>query len=442
MKPIADMFKEFFAGKPKPPMDGEVSSADPYHLFFGGQTSMMQYNPSELVSRKGYSIYDKMRKDDQVKAAMAFKKQSAIASGWTIMPPEGMAEDAEPVEFVKGVLDKLDGTFKRNLLEILTALDYGFSVSELVFEERDLQIALKAVKTRRPHEWEFEVDGGGNLTKLKQSSKDMPVDKFVVYSYGYEFSNHYGNSDLEAAYRPWWGKDNAYKWLAILLEKHGIPPIFALYDPNDYAGDRLKKLKQVLVGLQASTSALIPRANKDGIEFWAPELARNVQEAFIPAIDNYNQSISRALLMPGLIGMTADAEQGSLARAEVHFDAFMLVLDFIRSDLEELINEQIVIPLCALNYPLEECPKFKLNPLTDDVRMDILEAWSKLVGVKVVKQQAEDEKHIRELLKFPERDAADEDYEPEPPPQPPTDKPPLTEQQFTELLARTFDYGL
>ena len=71
----------------------EIGRADPRRLFKGG---FSQYNPNELIVRKGISVIDKMKRDEQVKAALAFKKHAVLASGWRIAVPEGMDEDSEP----------------------------------------------------------------------------------------------------------------------------------------------------------------------------------------------------------------------------------------------------------------------------------------------------------------------------------------------------------
>jgi phage gp29-like protein len=394
---------------PKKPRQGEVSHADPSRLF---PKQFAAYNPDELVARKGYRVYDEMRRDDQVKAALTFKKQSVIASGWEVYPPEGKDDEWEPAAFLEESLKAVEGTLDHALTEVLTALDYGFSVTEKVWTERDGKIVLQALKTRHPHEWELQTDEYGNLTGLRQVNRDYPKDKFVVYTHEREFGNWYGHSDLNAAYRPWWTKKNAYQWMAMLLERMGIPPIFALYNPEDYQGAQTSAINQMLRNLQAATVGSVPRPNADSLEMWAPELAGQVSTVFIPAFEMFNKDISRALLMPGLIGMTDDSQQGSLARSEVHFDVFMLVLEFLRRDMQELMREHVVELMMALNFPAlkkPEYPTWRFRPLTSDDREQILTTWGSLVGSKVVTPQDQDETHVRELLKFPELDQKDAD---------------------------------
>src|SRR5881296_3657938 len=73
--------------------------------------------------RRGLRIFDEMRKDDQVKAALAFKKHTVTATDWIVSSPEGMPADWEPTLFVRWVLQHLDpeevggGTLDHDLQE-------------------------------------------------------------------------------------------------------------------------------------------------------------------------------------------------------------------------------------------------------------------------------------------------------------------------------------
>lgn len=425
-------------------LTSEVSTVNPYALF----GDPMPYNPDALISRQGYSIIDEMRRDDQVKAALNFKKLSVLASGWDVKSPDDQAEDWEVTKFVKDALQKIDGTFESNMLEILSALDYGFSITEKVWYDRDDgKLGIKKLATRRPHNITFVTDIYGNLTTIRQEGREMPVPKFVLYSYDYEFSNHYGRTDLGAAYRPWVYKDNAYKWVGMLLERMGIPPVFAMYNSNKYQGNLLDSLRTVLSRMQAGTTATIPRPSKDDLELWSPELAGQVSTVFRPIIEMYNQDISRSLLMPELIGMTSDKNTGSLARAEVHFDVFMLVNDRTRKETQErVVQEQIVNELVDLNFTgVKNKPRFEWNPLTKDQIEQIATTWKTLLDGKAVVPQDDDEDHLRELLKFPpldekaQQDRAERKQEMMPPPLTPAPgqpvvKPPLTQKQFEQLV--------
>jgi SPP1 gp7 family putative phage head morphogenesis protein len=433
---------------PRPTAFGEIAYADPLNRYMGGVAS---YNPSWLVTRKSLQIFKDIRRDDQIKAALQFKKHAVLASGWEVISPEGKAEDWEPTRFIAEELETMPGTFDDAMLGMLSALDFGYSVSEKVFcqvpdGEWKGKIGIKAIKSREPTSIQFDVDEFGNILpdgviqqfRRDQVAKRMPRWKFILWVHQAEFGNPYGTSDLESAYRSYWVKDNSYKWLAMLLEKYGIPPVFGMYDPGKYTPGQLDDIKTVFASLQASSSALIPRAPSDTgqptFELWAPELAGQVGQVFIPAFELLDRHLARSVLMPGLLSLTSD-EGGSLARARIAFDVFTLVVEYIQRSIKETINEELVRPITDLNFSVDEYPEFRFLALSEDDRVELLKAWGELAGLGVVVSTPEDERHIRARLKFPERDSDEEEIMPinqKPEPEPEPDEPDQDEEDEDE----------
>ena len=424
--PILDMFKRKAVEK-KSEL-GTLTVSD-LTTFLGsrvvGANNMQVYNPSGLVGQKGLTIFNRMRKDDQVKAALTFKKNTTIATGYSIDSPEGRPDDWEPTEFVRQVLDNLEGTFSSRLLEIMSALDFGYSITEKVWAQDGSYLYYEALRTRAPHYFRFVADDVGNLLGVTQDyakvKSTLPKSKFIIYSFNKEFDNWYGESDLEAAYRPWWAKENAYLWLSMFLERFGVPPVFLMYNPGPLNSAQITDLKSLVQNIQSATMGLLPRAKPDDMQMWSPEFSDNAGRTFIPSIDMYNKDIARAILMPGLLGMTPDDQAGSYARSSVIFDVFMLVVDRLREQMEDdIVNQQIIKPLIDFNFNLspDEYPRFKLNPLTDKTTKEVFDTWKQLIDGKVVTPQKVDEEHIREALEFPTlTDEYVGDREPEPEPE-------------------------
>jgi SPP1 gp7 family putative phage head morphogenesis protein len=406
---------------------GIMSVADPNHLY--GAYSTTAYNPSKLVSRKGLKIFDEMRKDDQIKAATLFKKHTVLSTGYDLQAPEGHPElgmDWEPAEFVHAQLEGLAGSFQKTAMDILTAMDYGYSVSEKVFEpitegEWAGKLGLSRIMTRRPHPFRFKPDDKGvlpedGLYQEGHETKPLPIGKFVVWSYMKEFDNWYGTSDLEAAYRAWWSKDNAYRWANMLLERFGIPPVIGMYDPKKYNASQINELQAAMESMQDATSMMLPRSGgQEVLDFFTPELAGQGARVFQPLLEMFNKDISRAILMPGLLGLSPEDQVGSMARAKVQFDVFLLVIEFVRTEFEQrIMQDQVIKQLVDLNYDTKGLyPQFRFLPLTDDIREDILALWFQAVTTGVVVSTLRDEEHIRETLKFPAREEGEEGLEPD-----------------------------
>lgn len=428
-------------------------------------------NPSLLVQRKSIRVFHEMRRDDMVKSALALKKLFIMVSGWTVEPPEQMANDApapdadpadkkkpktakappkapgtppEPKEdddkpvgstpprkpekdeitaFVEHNLKNLQGSLENALMQILTALDFGYSVTEKVYETAKEgphagKMVLKCLSTAAPDDMVFITDPYGALIAIDQQGNragggagtvDVPLSKFVVWAWDAEFGNWYGRSDLEAAHRPWLMKSQAYNWMGILLERFGIPPTFVHYDEQAIPEDVQASLKTAVEQWQSGAWGLIPRGeNADSIGFYSPELAGQTGTVFIPAFKMMNDDIARALLVPGQLGMTPDNEVGSQAKSTVHLDVFMLIIEHARRQLaDDVMNSQVIRQMVDLNFAgVTEYPKFKWLPLGDDIKADLLKLWGELTGQRVVQTTPADEDHIRKQLKFPDRATA------------------------------------
>lgn len=396
-----------------PELRSESALADPYHLF--KFSSMTTYNPSALIGQRGYKIINKMRLDEQIKAALQLKKHAVVAPGWRVRSPKNRPDDWAPTVAVRRMISGMRPSIGKALSGVMSALDYGFSVTEQMWtEDYSGALLISSLRTKKPDFFTFDINEYGETLAIKQliagrEGMKLPMEKFIVYTHGEDFvGNPYGVSDLEAAYRPWWSKDMAFRWMAMYLERFGIPPIFAFYKP-DMSPAQVTALQQVLTTIQSGTAGVIPRATKDSVELWTPENQGGgfrVDRTFIPAIDFYDRRIALSILLPGLLGFSPEQASGSMARSRVHFDVFMLVVDAIRLDLqEEVVNDRIVDPMLLLNFgemDPEDRPRFEFLPVNDSVRTDIMTAWTEQVAAGTVRSGPQDEAHIRQSLEFPE----------------------------------------
>ncbi|MCP3683992.1 MAG: DUF935 family protein, partial [bacterium] len=151
---------------------------------------LQPYNPDPLYQKKGdYQLFDDMLRDDQIAAVLNLKKLMIIDSQWEI-EVEGLEEEGEggKKEEAKNFLEwqlreGMDEIFEKKLLNILTALGYGFSLSELIWSITDEpeykgKIILSKLKTRPPHTFEFDQNDYGDITMVRQdvnSGEDLKI---------------------------------------------------------------------------------------------------------------------------------------------------------------------------------------------------------------------------------------------------------------------------
>lgn len=373
-----------------------------------------QANPDDLVGKKGLRIYGEMRRDDAVKAALSLKWHAVLSTGWDVEPASTSPQDVQIADFVKANFELMKGTLDENLFQIMSAMVWGYSVSELVLQKLDKgdfagKIGLKAIKTRLPHDFRFVVDAHDNLVEdgIEQFGKRLPAYKFVVYSFNGDGGNLYGTSDLRACYEPWWIKSNTRKWWALFLDRYSVPLAEGTYPRNGGIPDSaIGDLRTILDRLQAATSIVHP----DDIMLKFPTTGISAQGAsiFERAIQNADMAIARALLVPSLLGVSAQGDTGSFGQAKKHFDVFILIIEKLQRELSEAVmGEQIIRRIVDLNYTVEEYPKFVFLPFTESDKSALLPLWYEAVSSGSVKSRPEDELHIRQITEFPEIDLED-----------------------------------
>ncbi|PIP41000.1 MAG: hypothetical protein COX19_04500 [Desulfobacterales bacterium CG23_combo_of_CG06-09_8_20_14_all_51_8] len=373
--------------------------------YISAQYGITPYNPDALLSKKTYTIIDEMRQDDQVRSVMTLKKFARISPGWQIQPASSTKGDIDAAEFCKWNLETLAGTFNKHLFQLMSALDYGFSITEKNWSiskgsAYEGKIILSSLKTRDPQYFTFYQDIHGNLEEdgIAQEQANgqiqrMPVDKFILYTYQEEFDNLYGRSDYRAFYREWWIKSVILKFYAMWLERFPFPPTIGWYPPGTSDKD-IDAFEDVLEHLQTGTIATLPM----GMTLDQLEIPASASDAYKIAIDMMNKGITRGALVPDLLGYTESGSRGSYALGKKHFDVFIWILEDLGSSISALITEQLLTQLVQYNFEAQ-VPTFQLiSPEEDpEVKAKILKI---LLDGGVVDPS---EEWVRDYLNVPQK---------------------------------------
>lgn len=388
------------------------------------------YNTDDLYKKTGdYSIYEDMLDDDQVSVCLNFKKDLVMGSGFSIV-----SEDDKNVEIKEdlelALTEDVEEPFLEQVEEILSAYEFGFSLTEKVFKKSDDgKLRLKCLRTRQPNSWRLHQDDKGEVIKFEQitsreSFKEINPLSLIHYINNKRFQNPYGRSDLRSAYAAWFAKRHVVRFYGIYMEGSAKPIPVARYDKNA-PDSAVTKIFNTIKNLQAKTAMVLPKE----IEMEYLESKTN-GEAYSKAIDIFNMFIGRALFIPDLLGISgSETGGGSYSLGKEQIGMFFMHIGKRRAKIENLINKHIIEPLVYYNYGLvEDIPKFKFNPLDDVQATEYAKTWLEAMGKKLWKANDVEINHFRKLVKFPEgdveRDApmapgqVDEDGNPIPPTDP------------------------
>ena len=387
----------------KPPK-GEIAwSGDSFFARAGAPFE--SYNRDELVWRKGPHIYDRMMRDDQVKAAFNFVLDTIASRSWRFELPDvedsELEKQKEIQKFLTWNMKKfLRGTIEQLFKNVLNSKKTGYSVNEMVFVatefEGNLRWAVKAVKLKPFWTFTFRHDEFGNIIDLKQrqgvgDGTKLDPRKFILHITNPTMDPIFGESDLRSAYRAFWAKENILKFMNIYLERMAGGFIWAKVD-GALSPKEKNDMRDILSRMSSSTGLMVPSTVDLNVEMPAST------EAFENAISVYDLQIARSLLMPNLLGLTSPNRTGAFAQSKTQQEGFLIVMGLQGDDLADTMNEQLFRPLAFWNFGVDNFPRLVFDPFTEEQKRAVVTAWNEAVNKGTVTNLPQDEERTRELL--------------------------------------------
>ena len=328
----------------------------------------------------GSRTYRRMLTDPQVKACISTKKFAALSQEWAVHAASDSDEDQQIAAFVRAALAGLRGSVLDTLYDLLDALAFGVSLVEINYRLIETgpyagMVGLASLKSKDPSGFTFETDAFANVVALRGADgAAYPPDKFLRYAWLPLYESPLGQSDLHAAYKPWFVKQQLLKWWAKYLEKFGMPTVTGTYDPNrGYGPDQQRELLAIVAQVHNESAVVLPSDMHLGLL----ETARAQTAGFAEAIEYLDRAIAKSILGQTLT-TDSTAKGASYALGAVHQDILGLYVAKLQRDLTEtVIGAQLLAPLVAYNFgPDAACPTFTLG--TPDAGQ--LETTGKLIA--------------------------------------------------------------
>lgn len=309
------------------------------------------------------AIYDQMERDAMIQTALTIKRQAVLASPFHVLPGDGSPEAARTAEFVERNFSRMEGSPFTVLQQAMDAFAKGWSVQEMVFEERDGQVWLRVVRPKDPALFGLDVDEFGAIQGLTLSLAGEPArrlehGKFIVYRHRASYGRPKGRSDLDAAYPHFRAKQALLAAWKAHLERFASPTILGRYARGMSAAEQ-SSILSALQNLHDTTAVVFPNEIEVGL------LGGGAQSSngFLEAIEFHNREIARSIL-----GQTLTTDEGrrvgSLALGRVHLQVLLLQTEAARRELADAVmTEQVVRPLVELNFGTRSpLPKFAFEP--------------------------------------------------------------------------------
>jgi len=413
-------------------VDGEVVRS---FLPMGRGKASVEFLPiDDILTRKGWQTYRDMMHDDQVKVTLAFKKLLITGRAWEMKPAKADNAKAEEIAlFVKENLTRIN--FKHIVGEQLSALQFGFALSEVLYEISDFEGEKKAmlrdIKARDPQTIRILADKHGNIDKFRQESSfgehiDMRPEKVWHFAHQSQFQNHYGISDLRSVYKNWWAKRFLINFWSVFLERLGSPMTMMKY-PLGASPDLKTLLKGILTNLSAKNEILVP----EGVEVELIEATRSGQASYAEALQYHDNAISRGVLVVALLGAGgSDVTRGADSQSRLQLRVLFKMGDELAKDLMKTFHKQVIKQLVDLNFEHDNLyPEFIWQDYGEFEGIEVADTIRLLHAAGMIDMDQEDVNYARSILGLPLRKEGDEEDEvvrpqPLPPPADPNKPPP------------------
>jgi hypothetical protein len=378
---------------------------------------------SEQRGRIWADTIDKMRRSDaNVRMAISAIKLPLKSGHWRISVKQEF-DAKDPMALMqqklidKAVFQDLNMSFKKLIGEILTCLEFGYSLFDISFRPKmdDAEMGpyntLKSIayRSQRTIEyWNLDPETGELATVTQIVNGDlgtiaeMDAKYLLHFAPEQEGTNFEGMSILRAMYGCWLRKNHYLKLQAAGIEKYAIPiPILSVPAGKEAS----EEYTNAIAALQVYTSnqknyLTVP----EGWEIKVQEVNFDA-EKIRATIDAENKEMANSILASFLLLGSSKGSSGNRALSEELSDFFAQTLQYIADHVAEQFGRKIFEPLVKMNFGnVPVMVELKCESLAEKADEQLATTLKLLTDGKLLTPDDSLEKDVREKFKLPEID--------------------------------------
>ncbi|MFI2837559.1 DUF935 family protein [Mycolicibacterium sp. PDY-3] len=329
---------------------------------FNGIIMGDEYRP-ELRGRYAIKTYDEMRRGDAtVHAGLMAVKYPIISVNWTTEAGGEDAVDEEAKELVDYNFKEVIN-WRETLTEMLTMLDFGFYVAELVFDWRSVngtdRIVLTKVAYRKQttiENWETKEHEAGITQRLSNGSTvSIPIDKLIVLSHQKEGDNYEGISILRSAYQNWYYKKTFYQIDAVKHERQALGVVKIKY-PKGADAKMREEARRAAANVRANERAYIEEPDGWDINFM--DMQANTTADPKESIAHHDRQILKNMQVQ-YIDIGSAGSSGSFSASTDQRALLEQQDQAIAEQIAAAVNDIIIRKIVDLNFNVNDYPKWK-----------------------------------------------------------------------------------
>lgn len=365
-----------------------------------GHITGEEFNP-KLTKTTRLKIFEEMRKSDAtVRSSLNAMKMPIRQAKYNVDAVSDDDADKEVAKVVETCLFEFND-WPKVVSEILTYLDFGFSLFEMLFEPRDIDgrryIALTKLAFRKQtslYAWETEQHEQGVTQLVDGNYYSIPDYKLVPFTNDREGDNYEGVSMLRAAYRNWYFKDKLEKIDAMGHERQGLGVLDIVHPDGATDADK-KKMATAARALRANSQSYIMRA--EGWQVGFMDMKAKSMKDIAPSIAYHDRQISKNMQLQ-FIEIGSQGSSGTRNVSEDQGKMFELSVQAVAEYIAEVLTHRVIQTIVDLNFTNRACPKLSVEKIGDDNIPVISEAFAKFVTAGVLHPTADDENRVRKMI--------------------------------------------
>lgn len=357
--------------------------------------------------------------DAAVDVSLRAAKTPIMGADYFVEPFDDSEEGQLIAEFVSyNLLEGTNSPFLSILEDALRMFEYGFSVVEKVYEEREWSPRRQGANRRKyvmlrklaprptPTVKEIKYDDNGGPVSIVQSAvqadnkpKDVEIDisKLIIFSHNRKGGNLEGKSILRTSYRPWTFKKNLVNIDGIQKERHGMGfPVIEL--PAGYKDADKEAALELVTNIRTNEKggAVVPPMWK----LYFLELPGQPVNV-ISSIEHHDgQILLNTMTQFLLLGL--EGTGGGRATSGSQQDLFNKSLRYVGNLICDSVNLYCIPYLVGYNFKSDKFPKLRVRNIgeTKDLQQ-WASAVANLKAQELINYTPETEIWIRKIIDAP-----------------------------------------
>ncbi len=371
---------------------------------------------SQLSGVQAHTVYNKMRRSDpQVRKVLSAITSPIKAASWSIEPASEEPKDIEAAALMERIFFT-DLNFDSKLGEILTFLAHGYSIFEVIHENKTSSdfgaytgLANLAFRNQSTiTEWRVDPKTSKLKEVHQESSGDAEVDVWLKTDTLLMFFNEREGDDngfplLRPLYGPYKRKLMTETLKMVGIERSAIPtPTLKVPQNITPKDEEYKAAVSILSSFTSAENSFI--TYPDG---WELDLHQN--QGFDPmkledSIKREDEKMAGAILAT-FLELGTGGNGGAYALGENLERVFTQVIASFAKSIATTINTELIPSLMNLNLgdAIEVMPKLTVSGISEEAGMEFMQVVTGYANSGVIQKDEQLEDHVRKLHGLPKK---------------------------------------